>query len=115
MEGHVEGVVISEAEIVIGPKGSVEGEVRAKHIVVNGALVGHVVCEQMDIMSAGCVRGELMSQHMTIENGGRFLGRSHEIGADTQINILEVQLVESEEPVIESIGIRETAHEKTSS
>ncbi len=96
--------MLSEAEIVIGPKGAIEGEVRAKHIVVNGELKGRIVCEQMDIMSAGCVRGELLSQHMTIENGGRFLGRSHEVGADAQINILEVQLVEVEEVVPEAIA-----------
>jgi cytoskeletal protein CcmA (bactofilin family) len=97
VEGTVEGAIYSEAEVIIGPKGKVLGEVRARQIIVNGYLEGDVVCEKVDIMAAGTLQGELMAQSVTIEEGGRFLGESRELGdGDMQVNILQITLPELE-------------------
>ena len=98
VEGTLEGQVISEAEIVVGPKGRILGEVRARHLVVNGVVEGRIVCEQLDILPSGAVNGELMTGKMAIEPGGRFVGRSLELGQAGSVNILEVTFVEGEAP-----------------
>ncbi len=87
----------SEAEVVVGPNGCIRGEVRARNLVVNGRVEGRIICEQLDIMPAGVVSGELMSVRMSIEPGGRFVGRSLELGQVEHINILEVSFLEAPE------------------
>ncbi len=96
MEGTVEGLVVSEAEVIVGPRGRIDGAVKAKHLVVNGEVDGRVVCEQLDIMAAGTVRGELHTGRMTIEEGGRFLGQSMDLGEAGDITVLELNLVAPE-------------------
>lgn len=114
VEGTLEGQVISEAEIVVGPKGRIVGEVRARHLVVNGVVEGHIVCEQLDILSSGTVNGELMAGKMAIEPGGRFVGRSLELGQQHGFNILEVTFVE-EEPVTVSLARKQAVVEEEAS
>ena len=96
MEGTVEGLVVSEAEVIVGPRGRIDGAIKAKHLVVNGEVDGRVVCEQLDIMAAGTVRGELHTGRMTIEEGGRFLGQSMDLGEAGDITVLELNLVAPE-------------------
>ena len=53
--------------------------VKAKTIVVSGALEGKVACESIDILSTGKVLGEVICGEMMIESGGRFIGESREL------------------------------------
>lgn len=53
--------------------------VKAKTIVVSGALEGKVACESIDILSTGKVLGEVICGEMMIESGGRFIGQSREL------------------------------------
>ncbi|HID01110.1 MAG TPA: hypothetical protein EYP05_07255, partial [Piscirickettsiaceae bacterium] len=101
VEGTLEGQVISEAEIVVGPKGRIVGEVRARHLVVNGVVEGRIVCEQLEILASGTVNGTLMTGKMAIEPGGRFVGRSMELGNLAEVNILAVTFGEE---VAELVG-----------
>ena len=93
IEGQVNGNILSEAEVVIGPNGYVQGEVRASHMVVNGRVEGRIVCEDIDIMSSGVAKGELYCENMAIESGGRFIGQSFvgEVPDDDpyQVNVVD--------------------------
>ena len=51
IDGRVVGDVIAEGEgrsiLVIGDKASIVGRVRADHVIVNGAIVGPVECDEL--------------------------------------------------------------------
>ena len=51
IDGRVIGDVIAEGEgrsiLVIGDKASIAGRVRADHVIVNGAIVGPVECDEL--------------------------------------------------------------------
>ncbi|PLA74195.1 hypothetical protein CYQ88_07385 [Hydrogenovibrio sp. SC-1] len=79
IDGCVEGIVETDYDVSIGNEGSVTGLVKAKTIVVSGALEGKVACESIDILSTGKVLGEVICGEMMIESGGRFIGESREL------------------------------------
>jgi cytoskeletal protein CcmA (bactofilin family) len=79
VDGRIDGIVETRFDIVIGPKGSLTGLVKARSIYLSGQLEGKVACERIEILSTGKLMGELISGELTIESGGKFVGHSREL------------------------------------
>ena len=60
----------------IGKTGKLEGNIRAKHVVVSGQFGGSITCERLEIVSEGRVIGEVETAQLVIEAGGQFSGAS---------------------------------------
>ena len=56
--------------------GKLEGNIRAKHVVVSGQFGGSITCERLEIVSEGRVIGEVETAQLVIEAGGQFSGAS---------------------------------------
>lgn len=76
IDGRVEGTIESKADVAIGESGCFEGQIKAKHIVVCGHLDANVDCQRLEIVASGQVQGEVVTDDLVIESGGRFIGQS---------------------------------------
>ena len=61
---------------MIGKTGKLEGNIRAKNVVVSGQFGGSITCERLEIVSQGRVIGEVETAELVIEAGGQFSGAS---------------------------------------
>lgn len=67
---------ISVADLQIGPKGSVTGQINAQVIDVHGVLAENIVChDHILIHRSGSVSGNLDYSEIEIERGGQFKGQ----------------------------------------
>ena len=76
IDGSVNGDVTSESDVSIGRSGKLEGNIRAKNVVVAGKFGGSVTCDRLEIVSEGRVTGEVETSQLVIEAGGQFSGAS---------------------------------------
>ena len=75
INGTVTGEV-SVADLQIGPKGSVTGQINAQVIDVHGVLAENIVChDHILIHRSGSVSGNLDYSEIEIERGGQFKGQ----------------------------------------
>jgi cytoskeletal protein CcmA (bactofilin family) len=79
IEGLVRGNIIAlsekEARVRIVGKGSVEGEIRAPHIVINGTVNGNVYCsKQLELAQRGCVNGDVFYAMVEMSAGAEVNG-----------------------------------------
>jgi cytoskeletal protein CcmA (bactofilin family) len=76
IDGEFEGAIYSSKLITIGQSGTVRGEIRASHLIVQGLVEGSVEAERLEIMSAGKVLGSIVTEELVIEAKGHFEGES---------------------------------------
>lgn len=76
IHGHVEGQInLKDYNVIIGPKGSVQANIQAKQIVVEGDLNGDLKGEEKVIIrKTGNVLGNVISPRVTLEDGAMFKG-----------------------------------------
>lgn len=70
------GDITSEGDVIIGKSGKLEGNIRAKHVVVSGQFGGSIFCDLLEIVADGRVVGEVETAQLVIEAGGQFSGAS---------------------------------------
>lgn len=77
IDGEFRGSIQSEGTIYIGENAGVQADLRARVIVIRGAVVGNVVATRELILHAsGRLTGEVEALTFTIEKGALFNGRS---------------------------------------
>jgi len=76
IHGHVEGNVnLKGHNVIIGKTGSVEANIEAKHITVEGELRGDMNGDEKVIIRAtGNVHGNIIAPRVTLEDGALFKG-----------------------------------------
>jgi cytoskeletal protein CcmA (bactofilin family) len=81
LEGRVEGTIAGPGLLLIGKKGFFRGEIQVETLILCGHAEGTLkVSGQTQITSTGTVIGKLQTQHLTIEEGGRFDGKGETLG-----------------------------------
>lgn len=76
IEGKLTGTVVSEGELVIGDRGDVDGEVKARRVYVSGTVRGVLRgTERVEISSTGRVLADLYTPTLKIEEGAILEGR----------------------------------------
>ena len=79
IDGKMEGVVRSEGFISVGTTGYVHGNIQADKIIISGKVEGNIMCNSLEIMQTGNVKGEISTGEFVIEPGGVFVGSSQRI------------------------------------
>ena len=68
---HIDGKVIGNITVsntlVIGKSGVVEGDIEAKHVIINGELKGTIKCEHLEIMKTGKVSRYIEAKHLILD------------------------------------------------
>jgi len=76
VDGTIKGKIRSEATLVIGPKGKVEGEVSIRRVSVTGEFRGTIhASDRIEIHREGKVCGDLFTPCLIIEAGAFFEGK----------------------------------------
>lgn len=76
IDGDVEGTVeLQDSKLTIGPNGRVQASVRAREVVVLGAIQGNVeAMERIDIRKEARLVGDIKTARIVIEDGAYFKG-----------------------------------------
>jgi len=85
---HIDGKVIGNINVnntlVIGKSGIVEGDIEAKHVIINGELKGTIKCENLEVMKTGEVSRFIEAKHLVLD--GKIDG---DITGSESIEVLE--------------------------
>lgn len=75
VEGAVEGTILSEGHVTVGPTGVVKGAIHAKRLSVLGRVEGLFKVEDcLEILGTGWVEGEVELGTLVVDQGGTLLG-----------------------------------------
>jgi len=83
IDGHVIGNITVSNTLVIGKSGMVEGDIKAKHVIINGELKGTIKCENLEVMQTGKVSRYIESKRLVLD--GTIDG---DISAEESIEVL---------------------------
>ncbi len=84
IDGQVAGNITVSNTLVIGKSGMVEGDVQAKHAIINGELQGTIKCENLEVMQTGKVSHCIEAKRLVLD--GTIDG---DINASEEIKVLE--------------------------
>ena len=77
VDGQLKGSVKLAGDIFVGPTGTIEADVEAENVVVQGQITGNVLArKQLQIQSSGKLLGDCIAQTIDIKEGALFEGRS---------------------------------------
>lgn len=75
LDGSVHGNVTSNAKVVIGQKGNLDGELRCQNADVSGTVKGRVTVQDMLFLkSTALIEGDIIATKLVVEAGARFNG-----------------------------------------
>jgi cytoskeletal protein CcmA (bactofilin family) len=75
IEGKIIGNVHIESGIVLGEKGSIEGDVVTRSAIIYGTVHGNLKATQLEIKKTGYVTGDITTDTLEIELGAQYNGR----------------------------------------
>ena len=67
VDGHVIGNINVNNTLVIGKSGMVEGDIEAKHVIINGELKGTIKCENLEVMQSGKVSRYIEAKYLVLD------------------------------------------------
>ena len=77
VDGQLKGSIKLAGDIFVGPTGTIEADVEAENVVVQGQITGNVLArKQLQIQSSGKLLGDCIAQTIDIKEGALFEGRS---------------------------------------
>ncbi|SDT62926.1 protein CcmA, bactofilin family [Mucilaginibacter mallensis] len=74
IDGQITGDVMVDEGLIIGEKGSIQGNVITKEMVVYGTVNGNLQVNSLEIKASGKISGEIRTQTLEVENGAVYNG-----------------------------------------
>lgn len=95
VDGTIKGKLICQAKVIIGPTGSVEGEIRCQNAVIEGKFTGILqVSELLNVRETAEIDGEISTNKLLVQSGAKFNvacrmdnGASNGAGKNTDVNL----------------------------
>jgi cytoskeletal protein CcmA (bactofilin family) len=75
IEGKIIGNVHVDAGVVLGEKGTIEGNIVTKSAIIHGTVNGDIKSTQLEIKKTGFVNGDITTDTVEIELGAQYNGR----------------------------------------
>lgn len=79
VDGTVRGAIVAESEdalLMLGERGTIEGEVRAPHVQVKGNMIGDIVASQkLELGPSARVRGNIYYKLLEMAAGSQVNGQ----------------------------------------
>lgn len=99
IEGSFDGEIELDGLLVIGPTGRVTcPQLKARHVIVAGAMRGDILAEKVDIRASGRVWGDVITSGMATEEGAFLRGQ---IQMEEKVNLGITR------PMLETVAISE--------
>ncbi|MBR9827356.1 MAG: polymer-forming cytoskeletal protein [Oceanospirillales bacterium] len=101
VDGIFEGNIESADDITIGRHGVVRGRISARHVNVSGVLEGDLCCASLHIEKGGQVRAIVLSDYLSIDPQGCFLGERRLQHVPAQLEYHPVSSVAQDDDVLD--------------
>ncbi|MDQ3143074.1 MAG: polymer-forming cytoskeletal protein [Bacteroidota bacterium] len=73
IDGILKGVLTCKGKVIIGPKGQIEGEIKAQNAVIEGQFKGSLHIEDLlQIKENAQVEGEINTDKLSVSPGAKF-------------------------------------------
>ncbi len=84
IDGRLEGSIDHSGDLIVGPKGNVIANVRAKGLAVAGEVRGQIEVEtKLELLPGSRLYGDIQCGHLVVHEGAMFHGRSLMSSEDT--------------------------------
>lgn len=84
IDGHVEGIIQSDAKVVIGTTGHVQGDIYCTSADVLGKITGKIKCKEILFLKGSAhLDGDIHTNKLVVESGAQFNGAC-QMGAKEQ-------------------------------
>jgi cytoskeletal protein CcmA (bactofilin family) len=102
IDGTVEGTITSDAKVVIGPGGRVNGNIVCLNADISGSVNGSIeVGELLFLKSTAAIEGDITTNKLVVEAGARFNGfcnmgqkwHANEASTDTHVQRKEAAII----------------------
>ena len=74
IEGNIQGNVNAEGSVIVGEKGSIQGDVRCADLVIFGRLDGNINARQLQLKQTAHILGNIETQTLQVEPGAIYQG-----------------------------------------
>jgi cytoskeletal protein CcmA (bactofilin family) len=90
IDGAIEGNIQCHGKIIIGPNGSVKGNINCTNIDLFGNVTGNITCsETITLKASSLLAGEIKTKIIEIEPGANFEGTCSMLNNNTGTNSTE--------------------------
>lgn len=77
IDGTLSGRIISRGKIIVGPKGHVTTNIKARHVIVAGRVDGNIYAlDSVTLLDSSSVHGDIIASNLVMEEGVVFEGRA---------------------------------------
>lgn len=77
IDGTLEGSILHNGDLIVGPKGRVIADIRSKGLAVAGEVRGNVETEEkLELLPGARLYGDIKCGHLVVHEGAMFHGRS---------------------------------------
>ena len=76
IDGLVKGTIQTAGKLVVGEKGTVEGEVKCQNSTVSGTIKGTIFVDELLMLhSTAKIKGDVQTGKLSVEPGAEFTGK----------------------------------------
>lgn len=73
VDGTLRGTLICKGKVIIGPKGQIDGEIKAQNAVIEGQFKGNILIEDLlHVKETAHVEGEINTDKLSVNPGAKF-------------------------------------------
>ncbi len=73
IDGFLKGILVCKGKVIIGPKGSIEGEIKAQNAMIEGRFKGIILIEDLlQVKETAQVEGEINTDKLAVSPGAKF-------------------------------------------
>ncbi|HTH83097.1 MAG TPA: polymer-forming cytoskeletal protein [Mucilaginibacter sp.] len=84
IDGKVTGNVHVDEGLILGEKGTIQGNVITKQVIVYGIVHGNISVQSLEIKATGKITGDIETATLQVEAGGVYNGKLAMTSADTK-------------------------------
>ncbi len=77
IDGVLEGNVSAQKGVIIGDTAYITGDIKTESLIVYGRITGNIYCKSIQIKNSGIIKGEIFTDVILIETGGKYNGQLH--------------------------------------
>lgn len=77
LDGKIKGTLKVKGKLVLGPSGTVEGEIQCENAEIEGTISGNIqVSELLSLKSSSKINGDISTQKLSMESGAMHNGKT---------------------------------------
>ncbi len=85
LEGKIAGQVRVSGKVVLGPSGTIEGELHANEAVIHGRVKGNLFVKGLlHLAKSAVIEGDITASQFSVEEGAVYIGKCQIGGANSR-------------------------------